>query len=712
MDINSIRTKYNFHKYITLKQKDNTSDIELVLCNSNGQKFTELNSNCTITLLDIVDRVVRARILNVPIRNGEVSFKVTQHLKSNRHNLEITLDDGRKFPSDGDFTVNVGSTHDNVELNLVQSISKEQVIEKISNDVKASVTTVATDYLRNNAILFKGEVGPRGEIGLTGKQGIQGPQGVQGDPFTYEEFTEEQLALLKGPKGDKGDKGDKGADGKDGKSAYEIAVDNGFEGSEAEWIMSLKNEFTPKESVKTKVELPSNASKNELRLVIDENKQYVFDGTKWIEFGSVKLDGLAEFNKKIKDMEEKSYLYKKMNSVYQTYEVSDTFKSLVPFNLFINKNGEVSFNYDVAINKIKPTKTYYVDIKTGDNNNPGTEDKPLKTVSRAKTLGDADNIIVKSGIYGWSGGWNGGNISKPFNLIGIGDVYLGAYRDNLTWSQNSTYSNVYQSTGSAVLEVVDIKDFENIIAYEKRTSVQEVSSKPGSYYIEGNNIYVRTIDNRKPDEYVLPNMLNEALKITNSSQVYIENIKFTNSVKHIASGAGQKFYAKDCVFALGTANNCLSLEGVDFEIMKSIAKDSVRDGFNYHSFGSYTSNGIEIDCIGAFNGRDGADQNNGSTMHDGGKIIRIRGEYHHNHGPNVIDVNNGTQSLNIGVHAHHSTADSDLSNVDFRLRDEGGGSQMLLVNCVSHDSKYSLSIEGKATETIENSLLMSPTSRI
>ncbi|PKE66217.1 hypothetical protein CW674_02375 [Macrococcoides caseolyticum] len=228
MDINSIRTKYNFHKYITLKQKDNTSDIELVLCNSNGQKFTELNSNCTITLLDIVDRVVRARILNVPIRNGEVSFKVTQHLKSNRHNLEITLDDGRKFPSDGDFTVNVRSTHDNVELNLVQSISKEQIIEKISNDVKASVTTVATDYLRNNAILFKGEVGPRGEIGLTGKQGIQGPQGVQGDPFTYEDFTKEQLALLKGPKGDvgpkgetgdigpKGDKGDKGDKGEQG----------------------------------------------------------------------------------------------------------------------------------------------------------------------------------------------------------------------------------------------------------------------------------------------------------------------------------------------------------------------------------------------------------------------------------------------------------------------------------------------------------------
>lgn len=31
-----------------------------------------------------------------------------------------------------------------------------------------------------------------------------------------------------------------GEDGADGKSAYEIAVDNGFEGTEQEWLESLK----------------------------------------------------------------------------------------------------------------------------------------------------------------------------------------------------------------------------------------------------------------------------------------------------------------------------------------------------------------------------------------------------------------------------------------------------------------------------------------
>ena len=46
----------------------------------------------------------------------------------------------------------------------------------------------------------------------------------------------------KGDKGDKGDPGTDGADGADGKSAYQIAVEKGFEGDETAWLASLKGE--------------------------------------------------------------------------------------------------------------------------------------------------------------------------------------------------------------------------------------------------------------------------------------------------------------------------------------------------------------------------------------------------------------------------------------------------------------------------------------
>ena len=43
-------------------------------------------------------------------------------------------------------------------------------------------------------------------------------------------------------KGEKGEKGTDGTDGVDGKSAYEISVENGFVGSETDWLASLKGE--------------------------------------------------------------------------------------------------------------------------------------------------------------------------------------------------------------------------------------------------------------------------------------------------------------------------------------------------------------------------------------------------------------------------------------------------------------------------------------
>lgn len=71
-------------------------------------------------------------------------------------------------------------------------------------------------------------------------------KGADGKDFTYEDFTPEQLALLKGEKGDSFEYADftpeqlallKGADGK---SAYQIALDNGFVGTQAEWLASLQ----------------------------------------------------------------------------------------------------------------------------------------------------------------------------------------------------------------------------------------------------------------------------------------------------------------------------------------------------------------------------------------------------------------------------------------------------------------------------------------
>ncbi len=89
----------------------------------------------------------------------------------------------------------------------------------------------------------------KGSNGLNGTNGADGQNGIDGKDFTYSDFTPEQLALLKGEKGQDGINGTNGTngidgthglDGDDGLSAYQIAVNNGFAGSEIEWLESLK----------------------------------------------------------------------------------------------------------------------------------------------------------------------------------------------------------------------------------------------------------------------------------------------------------------------------------------------------------------------------------------------------------------------------------------------------------------------------------------
>jgi len=71
----------------------------------------------------------------------------------------------------------------------------------------------------------------------------------------FEGTQSEWLASLKGADGQDGQDGAAGANGADGKSAYELAVENGFEGTQSEWLASLKGadgqdaEFDPSQYV-------------------------------------------------------------------------------------------------------------------------------------------------------------------------------------------------------------------------------------------------------------------------------------------------------------------------------------------------------------------------------------------------------------------------------------------------------------------------------
>ncbi len=108
-------------------------------------------------------------------------------------------------------------------LALVCAVAGSSVIssckdtdEDLYNDLKNQLSQSNENYkeLQDQLKIVKDQ--------LTQKLQEKGPQGDKGD------------------KGDKGDQGEKGNDGNNGLSAYEIAQKNGFTGTEAEWLESLR----------------------------------------------------------------------------------------------------------------------------------------------------------------------------------------------------------------------------------------------------------------------------------------------------------------------------------------------------------------------------------------------------------------------------------------------------------------------------------------
>ena len=96
------------------------------------------------------------------------------------------------------------------------------------------VITIVDADGETSTTLYNGANGEKGTDGKSAYQ-IAVEQGYQGSESDW-------LSSLKGDKGNTGAKGNPGQDGADGKSAYAIAVEHGYEDSEEKWLLSLKGE--------------------------------------------------------------------------------------------------------------------------------------------------------------------------------------------------------------------------------------------------------------------------------------------------------------------------------------------------------------------------------------------------------------------------------------------------------------------------------------
>ena len=185
--------------------------------------------------------------------------------------------------------------------------------------------------------------------------------------------------------------------------------------------------------------------------------------------------------------------------------------------------------------------------------------------------------------------------------------------------------------------------------------------------------------------------------ISTLNDVYIENIEFyhgtsnaNNLMNASANTDGKTACFVNCTFVGGL--NCLAVTAIDAVVVGCVAHESKFDGFNYHAYNGRIPNVLEMDCLAYNNGSalSGSNSCNGSTSHDGCKIIRLNGVYHDCYGGVVADIGladgETTKSVNYGCIAYTSSGETSF-NASFWA---SYNTEMYMYDCKSYGCTYDI----------------------
>jgi hypothetical protein len=363
--------------------------------------------------------------------------------------------------------------------------------------------------------------------------------------------------------------------------------------------------------------------------------------------------------------------------------------------LNIQRNGRRfrASGFDVSGLAPAAVVSYYVKVTGGSDADTGLSwDHALASVQAALGKADVDRIYVEAGTYSRNFGWNDVNLTRSCSVIGVGgQAVLSTRVAGLVWSLTAGQTFTYQASRTNVQGVFDMAVLDahgDYTRYANVADVATVEATAGSWVQAGALVHVHTPDGRAADANVFVSLIQYNGDAIGNITVYLENLTFQGGItafRFTSSLAGQtpKLYAKNCKFQYSTNGNGVTLTGIDTAILQGCdASANLLDGFNYHAGDGITPRAIEIDCVGRDNGVTAADTSNGSSIHDGGSVVRLNGRYYRNKGPNVVD-DGALESWNLGALAYASIAAAAGQNANFMC---GTSGVMWLDRCIGYGS--------------------------
>ena len=173
--------------------------------------------------------------LRFSIYKGTVlEYQETRNLSTDEFGMVNTIIGGGVYVA-GTSTTLAGVDWDGNAKNLVVEVDVKGTCSNFTEISNQPFTYVPYAFYAENSGT-PGPAGPQGPAGPTGATGAQGPQGVAGPTGPQGPIG---LTGPAGPQGVAGANGASGIQGTNGLSAYQVAVANGFNGTETQWLTSL-----------------------------------------------------------------------------------------------------------------------------------------------------------------------------------------------------------------------------------------------------------------------------------------------------------------------------------------------------------------------------------------------------------------------------------------------------------------------------------------
>lgn len=190
---------------------------------------TELSEEELAYLSNGICQIIWNALLETLNSNGELlSRQYEEQYLTFTESLQRQIDELAERSTAISITANIKRNENGINGSDLEN-AKSDIYDELYSDLYSDLSSmknsmkeeIRTDVMKN---VSNGKDGAAGQAGTNGKDGKSGENGRDGRD------------------GKDGQNGEAGKDGKNGKSAYEIAVDNGFTGTEEEWLNGIDGE--------------------------------------------------------------------------------------------------------------------------------------------------------------------------------------------------------------------------------------------------------------------------------------------------------------------------------------------------------------------------------------------------------------------------------------------------------------------------------------